>query len=63
MEFSIIFTTFTQPFLTGVILEDVKMSPERCCVSELEKDISLEELALHKTILEHKKEKKNRSIN
>ena len=49
-----VFTTFTQPFLTGVMHEDVKMSSERCCVSKLEQDIRLELLALHKNILEHK---------
>ena len=47
----LVFTTLTQPFLTGVILEDVKMSSERYCFSELEKHISLEMLALHKNIL------------
>ena len=50
-----VFTTFTHPFLTGVILENVKMSAERYCFSELEKDISLEILALHKNILEREK--------
>ena len=41
--------------LTGVILENVKMSPERYCFSELEKDFSLEMLALHKNVLEREK--------
>ena len=36
---ALIFTPFTQPFLTGVILEVVKMSSERYCFSELEKYI------------------------
>ena len=48
MESALVFTTFAQPFLTGVILENVKMSSERYCFSKLEKDISLEMLALHK---------------
>ena len=48
----LVFTTFTLPFLTGMILKDVNMSPERCCVSELEKVVGLE---LHKNILEHEK--------
>ena len=47
-----VFTTFPQPFLTGMILENVKMSPERYCFFEIEKDISLEMLALQKNILE-----------
>ena len=38
-----------------MILEDVKMSSERYCLSELEKHISLEMLALHKNILEREK--------
>ena len=50
-----VFTTFTHPFLIGVILENVKMSAERYCFSELEKDISLEMLTLHKNILEREK--------
>ena len=38
MKFSIgIQATFTQPFLTGVMLENVKMSLERYCFSEFEK--------------------------
>ena len=41
--------------VTGVILENVKMSPERYCFPELEKGISLEMLALHKNILEREK--------
>ena len=36
-----VFTTFTQPFLTRMILENVKMSSERCCVSSLKKDINV----------------------
>ena len=49
------FTTSTQPFFTGVIFENVKMSSEKYCFFELEKDISLEMLALHKNILECEK--------
>ena len=55
---ALVFTIFTQPFLTGVILEDVKMSSERNWFSEFEKYIRLEMLALHKDILERKKKKK-----
>ena len=47
---ALVFTTFTQPFLTGVILENVKMPSERYCFSELEKVSSFEMLALHKYI-------------
>ena len=45
---ALVFTTFTQPFLTGVILENVKMPSERYCFYELEKVSSFEMLALHK---------------
>ena len=52
---ALVFTTFTQPLLTGVILENVKMSPKGYCYSELEKVISLEMLALHKIFWNVKK--------
>ena len=53
----------TQPLLTGVILENVKMSSERYCFSELEKIISLEMLALHKIFWNVKKRFLKSSIN
>ena len=52
---SLVFTTFTQPFRIGVILENVKMSSERYYFSELDKGICLEILALHKNISEREK--------
>ena len=56
VKFSIcIQATFIQPFLPGVMLENVKMSSERYYFSEFEKYISLEMLALHKNILEREK--------
>ena len=43
MKFSIgIQATFTQPVLTRVMLENVKMSSERYCFSELENKIGIE---------------------
>ena len=55
-----VFTTFTQPLLTGVILKNLKMSSERYCFSEFEKVISFEMLALHKIFWNVKKKKKKK---
>ena len=56
MEFSIgIHYLHSASLLTGAILENVKMSSERYCFSELEKVISLEMLALHKIFWNMKK--------
>ena len=50
-----VYTTFTEPYLTGVTMKNVKVSSVTNCLSKRETDISMEMLAQYKNILERER--------